>query len=64
MLDRRGGQLLGVGAGDIELAKQSEGLPAEGVLDLRQLAQVVAAEDGLQADGFGVQTALAAGVGQ
>ncbi len=64
MLYRLGGQLLGVGAGDIELAEQGEGLPAVGVLDERELVQVLAAEDALEAFGFGVEAALPAGAGQ
>ena len=59
-----GGELVGVGAGGVELAQQGEGLPADGVLDQRGLVQVLGAQHLLESVGFGVDAALAAGAAQ
>ena len=61
MLDDGGGELVGVGAGGVELAQQRERLTAEGVLDQRGLVQVLGAQYRLEPVGFGVDAALSAG---
>jgi hypothetical protein len=53
-----------VGAGGVELAEQGQRLAGVGVLDQRELVEVLAAQDGLDPGGFGVDAALAAGAEQ
>ena len=64
VLDDGGGELVGVGAGRVELAQQRERLTAEGVFDQWGLVQVLGAQYRLESVGFGVDTALAAGAAQ
>jgi hypothetical protein len=62
LLGGGGLQVVGGAADGIELGEQRLGLVAEGPFDQRGLLQVVAAEDGLEPLGFGLQGALAAGL--
>ena len=59
-----GGELVGVGAGGVELAQQGERLTAQRVLDQRGLVQVLGAKYRLESVGFGVDAALSAGASQ
>jgi hypothetical protein len=64
---RLGGGVLevgGGGAGGVELAEQGDGLPAQGLLDERQLAHLLCAERVAQPGGFGIDAAAAAGFSQ
>ena len=58
------GELVGVGAGGVELAQQGQGLLPEGLLDQRRVVQVVGAQHLLEPVGFGVDAALPPGAAQ
>ncbi len=62
--DRGVGQLVGIGAGGVELAEQGERLSTEGVLDQRQLAQILRAQYRLDSVGFSIDAALSASPSQ
>ena len=64
MGDRRLGELVGGGAGGVELAQQRGELDAHRVLDLRRLVQVGVGEDLAQPLDVAVEVALAAGLDQ
>ena len=64
MGDRRLGQLVGGGAGGVELAQQRAQLDAHRVLDQRWLVQVGVGEDGAQPVDVAVEVAAAAGLDQ
>ena len=55
-------EVVGGGAGGVELAEQGQGLAAHGVLDERGLAHLRGAERLAQPGRFGVQAAAAAGL--
>ena len=59
-----GGELVGVGAGRVELAQQRERLTAQRVLDKRGLVQVLGAEYRVEPVGFGVDASLSPGASQ
>ena len=55
-------EVIGAGAGGVELAEQGQRLPAYGLLDERELAHLRGAERVAQPGGFSVQAAAAAGL--
>ena len=59
--DGLGGQVISVGAGDLELAQQGEGLISEGLLHERGMVQVLGPQHLVESFGFGVDAALEPG---
>ena len=57
-------EVLGVGAGGVELAQQGQGLMPEGLLHQRGVVQVLGAQHLVESFGFGVDAALQPGPAQ
>jgi hypothetical protein len=55
-------ELVGVGAGGLQLPQQGRGLPAEGLLHLGELVEVLAVEELVEPVGLGFDAALAPGL--